>query len=100
MDRTEDIKTIADYYGILHQLSKLTEECAEVIQEVARMQTGKGDVKHLIEELADVEIMKEQIIYLCDGENQLKLWRDYKLDRQIQRIKEEKAISGKEKRNG
>lgn len=67
----------AKYYGYEAQSNQLVEECAELIQAVnkyRRVETGLGqpvaeDKKaiardNLVEEIADVELMLEQIKYL------------------------------------
>ena len=85
----ERIKTIADHYGIKKQLRQLAEECSELAVEASHSARKSTTVK-IIEEMADVEIMIEQVIYLagidkCDIEDCI----DYKLDRQMKRIKKE-----------
>lgn len=68
---------IAKYYGYEAQSNQLVEECAELIQAVnkyRRVETGLGqpvaeDKKaiardNLVEEIADVELMLEQVKYL------------------------------------
>ena len=84
------IKTIADHYGIKKQLRQLAEECSELAVEASHS-ARKGTTVKIIEEMADVLIMIEQVIYLagidkCDIEDCI----DYKLGRQITRIKEQK----------
>ena len=81
---------IADHYGIKKQLRQLAEECSELAVEASHS-ARKGTTVKIIEEIADVQIMIEQIIYLakiglCDIEDCI----NYKLDRQMKRIKEEK----------
>ena len=81
------IKTIADHYGRKEQLRQLSEECCELAVE-ANQSARKGVTVKIIEEMADVLIMIEQVIYLanidkCDIEDCI----DYKLGRQISRIK-------------
>lgn len=61
----ENVKIIADTYGINEQLNILQEELAELIQAVSKYRRN-GDVDGLIEELADVHIMWWQIVYLLD----------------------------------
>ena len=83
------IKTRADHYGIKKQLRQLAEECSELAVEASHS-ARKGTTVKIIEEMADVQIMIEQIIYLaridrCDIEDCI----NYKLDRQMKRIKEE-----------
>ena len=89
MINDERIKTIADHYGIKKQLRQLAEECSELAVEASHS-ARKGTTVKIIEEIADVQIMIEQIIYLakidkCDIEDCI----NYKLDRQMKRIKEE-----------
>ena len=84
----ERIKTIADHYGIKNQMRQLAEECSELAVE-ANHSARKGTTVKIIEEIADVLIMMQQVIYLakidkCDIEDCIQ----YKLDRQMKRIKE------------
>lgn len=88
MINDERIKTIADHYGIKKQLRQLAEECSELAVEASHS-ARKGTTVKIIEEIADVQIMIEQIIHLaeidkCDIEDCI----NYKLERQIKRIKE------------
>ena len=86
----DKLQMIADHYGIKKQLRQLAEECSELAVEASHS-ARRGTTVKIIEERADVEIMIEQIIYLakidkCDIEDCI----NYKLDRQMKRIKEEK----------
>lgn len=49
----------AEHYGLQLQMNQFTEELAELIQAVADC-----DPKHVAEEMADVEVMVEQMEYL------------------------------------
>ena len=86
----ERIKTIADHYGIKKQLRQLAEECSELAVEASHS-ARKGTTVKIIEEMADVEIMIEQIIHLaeidrCDIQDCI----NFKLDRQMKRMEKEK----------
>ena len=86
----ERIKTIADHYGIKKQLRQLAEECSELAVEASHS-ARKGTTVKIIEEIADVQIMIEQIIHLaeidrCDIQDCI----NFKLDRQMKRIEKEK----------
>ena len=83
----ERIKKIAEFYGKESQLDILQEECAELVQAISKYRRG-GSYQLTLEEIADVEIVIEQIKYLnTDAENRIiEKIRDGKLDRQIQRI--------------
>lgn len=65
----------AEHYGYEAQSNQLVEECAELIQAVSKYRRARGTgqetplkeqvaLDNLIEEIADVEIMLEQIKYL------------------------------------
>ena len=87
--------TIADHYGLESQLNILQEELAELIQAVSKYR--RGDPDHIIEEIADVEIMLDQVVYLLDKDTSVDieyfigLHIDKKLRRQLKRIKEEEG---------
>ena len=89
MIEDDRIKKIADYYGIKRQLHQLAEECSELAVEASHS-ARKGTTVKIIEEMADVLIMIEQVIYLakidiCDIEDCI----EFKLNRQMNRIMEE-----------
>ena len=91
MINDERIKTIADHYGIKKQLRQLAEECSELAVEASHS-ARKGTTVKIIEEIADVQIMIEQIIHLaeidrCDIQDCI----NFKLDRQIKRMEKEEA---------
>lgn len=86
----ERIKTIADYYGIKKQMRQLAEECSELAVEASHS-ARKGTTVKSIEEIADVKIMIEQIIYLAKIDRKdIDECIQYKLDRQMKRIEKEK----------
>lgn len=100
-DVNKDIIAIADHYGYASQVNILTEECAEVIQAISKqrrvtesnyddelLEKASND---LIEEMADVEIMLEQIKHLLGvNPRYFDLIKAKKVERQMLRIKNEK----------
>lgn len=90
-------KTIAGHYGLAHQIMKLREELQE-LHEAARDFVDVGcptdrdthEQGHLLEELADVELMVDQIKYLLDADGIVANIRNCKEARQIKRILEER----------
>lgn len=78
MSITAELKMVADYYGYEEQSNQLIEECAELIQALNkyRRASGKGQpiaeyqkttvMDNIIEEIADVEVMLDQIKYLLN----------------------------------
>ena len=86
----ERIKTIADHYGIENQMRQLAEECSELAVEASHSARIGTTVKS-IEEIADVLIMVEQIVYLSGIDRKdIDECIQYKLDRQMKRMKERK----------
>lgn len=64
----KDIKKIANHFGINNQLSKLMEECGELIVASSKVQI-EGIEQHsrfngLVEEMADVDLIMKQIKFL------------------------------------
>ena len=85
----DKVKEIAEHYGIKNQLRQLAEECSELSVESSHS-ARKGTTVKIIEEMADVMIMIEQVVYLakidkCDIEDCI----NYKINRQLKRIEEE-----------
>lgn len=81
----EDLKYIADHYGLEHQLGKCKEELNELIEAL-----GSSSDTHLAEEIADVEIMISQIKYLRNIPDEcIDGIKRYKIQRQLQRIENE-----------
>lgn len=77
-------QVIADYYDLENQTVKAMEEMAELIQALS-----KKNRKNILEEMADVCVMLEQIMYFYDiGKAELETVMDIKMDRQLHRMKE------------
>lgn len=101
MTTEQKIKYIADYYGYEPQSRQLIEELSELIQAVCkhnRAFEGKQlsessecpEKDAITEEIADVEIMILQVEYLLRvSAMKLNDMIDQKLDRQLERIKNE-----------
>ena len=81
---------IADHYGIDNQLHQLAEECSELAVEASHS-ARKGVTVKIIEEMADVLLMIEQVVYLANiATEDIDECIKFKIDRQLERIKEEK----------
>ena len=81
---------IADHYGIEKQLHQLAEECSELAVEASHS-ARKGVTVKIIEEMADVLLMIEQVVYLSGiAIDDIDECIRFKIDRQLERIKEEK----------
>lgn len=87
----ERIKKIAEHYGMIQQREQLVEECSELIlaaQKCKRYGT-RETFDNFCGELADVYIMVCQMMHLISPEIIGEIIES-KLDRQIQRIEDEK----------
>ena len=91
----DKIQTIADHYGLQHQLNKSVEELIELVQAIQEysfklgMRDDEISTEHVVEEIADVTIMLDQLQYLLECEETVNLYREAKVNRQIGRIAEE-----------
>ena len=92
----DKIQTIADHYGLQHQLAKSVEELIELVQAIQDYSFKLGmyddeiSTEHVAEEIADVTIMLDQLQYLLECGQVVDLYREAKVNRQIGRIKAEK----------
>ena len=92
MIEDERIKKIADHYGIKRQMHQLAEECSELAVEASHS-ARKGTTVKIIEEMSDVLIMIEQVIYLANiAIEDIDECIRFKIDRQLDRIKEEEEV--------
>ena len=92
----EKIQKIADHYGLQHRLNKSVEELIELVQAIQEyslklgMRDDEISTEHVAEEIADVKIMIAQLEYLLELEEEVKDRVEFKLNRQMDRIKLEK----------
>lgn len=86
--RKRKLQFIIDTYGTKAQEDIAIEECSELIKAICKNRRNPSDEtrKGIIDEMADVEIMIEQlkIIHSCSREVEERI--DYKIERQIDRI--------------
>jgi NTP pyrophosphatase (non-canonical NTP hydrolase) len=85
--RMHDLTNIANHYGLKHQLVKCKEELGELIEAI-----DSTNDEAIIEEIADVEIMTEQLKQLMCADRVVELYKDYKIARQLRRIAEEPSL--------
>ena len=89
--RMHDLTNIANHYGLKHQLVKCKEELGELIEAIDSMND-----EAIIEEIADVEIMTEQLKQLMRADRVVELYKDYKIARQLRRIAEGPSLKNPE----
>ena len=86
-EQLRHLTTIVEHYGVYTQENKAIEECSELIKEISINNNGINNIEALIDEIADVEVMINQlkIIFYCFGEVEERI--DYKINRQLERMK-------------
>lgn len=90
-ERDKRLYKIAEHYGLDAQKMMLVEECAELIQAALKTNRYPDDPNawnNFREELTDVAIMLEQIIYLTGFRYDMIADGNAKLDRTLERMKE------------
>lgn len=89
MERQEIYRQARDVFGAEAQLVVALEELSEAQKEICKFLRGKGDPEHLTEEIADAQIMLEQVQMLCGvDEAAVQEQMDSKIERLRGRIKE------------
>lgn len=90
----ETLKLIADEYGLHSQCRQAVEEMAELTQAITKFWRYKGVNQteislyreHIIEELADVEVMILQLKYLFKCEDAVEKIKAEKVERELGRM--------------
>ena len=88
-ERTKKALLILNAYDSTAQKMKCCEELAELETALLKHINKGGNTDEILEEMADVYIMLEQMRYMMPfGENSLDEMIDYKLDRTLERIRQ------------
>ena len=89
MSRENAIRKIIARYGARVQIEKSVEECAELIQALMKPRSPREIIESVVDELADVSIMLEQLklIFFCADQVEERI--DFKIKRQLERIEKE-----------
>lgn len=96
-ERNNDLTEIANHYGTLKQVVKLCEEINElqkaanqaIIELTCDSKLSQRITDNLVDELADVAIMVEQVAYLTGTVPAVRDRVEFKISRQLNRISEE-----------
>ena len=86
----ETLKAALMHYGLKEQSIKMMEECGELIVEIGHIWAGRGNINKLAEEVADVQIMLEQMKMGFEMEEQVNRFIGEKVIRLKQRLEGEK----------
>ena len=88
-DQTSNIyQRAVDTYGDDAQLIMCIEEMAELTQEISKHFRGKTGVLRLADEMADVEIMLEQLKLIFKNSHAVEMFKTDKLKRLEERLNE------------
>lgn len=77
-------------FGERAQMTMAIEEMSELAKELCKRCRGRDNVEAIAEEVADVQIMLQQMVMLFDCAGQVETFRRYKLERLAGRIEEAK----------
>lgn len=90
-DRERKLLFLIDHYGTLNQKLIAIEEMAELQKAIVKdiRQNSKENTDAVIEEVADVQIMLEQLKMIFSCRSKTDEIMDAKIDRQIKRIMDE-----------
>lgn len=85
----KELQQIAEHYGLRVQMRQLIEEMAELTQVICKAERYDLDTvrEHLVEEVADVQVVLDQVVYLL-GDNRIEQIRAEKIARQKRRIED------------
>lgn len=73
-------------YGIDAQVTKAVEELAELQKELCKFLLDDGTMKNIIEEIADVKVMIEQLELIFECKDKVKLIKKAKIQRLSDRL--------------
>jgi NTP pyrophosphatase (non-canonical NTP hydrolase) len=96
MQKDEELKIYndaIDFFGVTSQKIMVIEEMSELTKELCKELRDKGDVEHIADELADVEITLAQIKMIYDIRQTVEEHKDFKLRRlatNMVKLKEQK----------
>lgn len=84
------VKQSCDHFGAVDTSMNAAEECAELIQCVSKQTRGTESRSHMEEEIGDVLIAIENLIYIYDlNMAHIQAWINLKQRRQIRRTGKE-----------
>ena len=81
MIASEIYKKLREQNGDTAQLVVAIEELSELTKEITKCLRNKGNIDHLAEEVADVEIVVDQVKQIFNVQKKVELKRLFKLQR-------------------
>ncbi len=87
MDKNKIYKQALDKWGKIPQIVMLFEEMAELQKELSKNLRGKDNIDSIAEEIADVEIMIEQMKLLFEIDLDVRKHKQFKLEKLEERLR-------------
>ncbi len=72
---------LVEFFGPAHQSLVCIEEMSELTKELIKFERGESNYEQIAEEIADVQIMLEQIIRIYGVNEEVKVYTNQKLKR-------------------
>ena len=85
MEKEEIYLKLIQKFGVENQCVVAVEELSELQKEVCKMLRKIGNVYNLAEEIADVQIILEQLVLIHNCESEVMLLKQQKLQRVCER---------------
>ena len=85
MEKEEIYLKLIQKFGVENQCVVAVEELSELQKEVCKMLRKIGNVHNLAEEIADVQIILEQLVLIYNCESEVVLLKQQKLQRVCER---------------
>lgn len=95
MEEKKVLEAALEHYGAQAQTLMLFEEMAELQKELCKNARGRCNTLSIAEEIADVQIMLEQMILLYNCRDNVEAMHQFKVQRLARRLKEEGYGSAK-----
>lgn len=92
MKKKDVYNKVKQVYGIDAQVTKAVEELAELQKELCKFILDDGNMEHITEEMADVEIMIEQLKLIFGNKREVKVVKKAKIQRLNDRLDEEQQV--------
>ena len=80
------IKDAVETFGEVSQVVVAIEELSELMKELCKLLRGEYHIDDMAEEMADVEIMLEQLRVIFANDEKIERWKSMKLERLKERI--------------
>lgn len=92
MNKENILQSAINIYGEQPQMIVAMEEMAELIKELSKNIRGENNLENISEEIADVEIMIEQLKLIFNCFDEVEEWEEKKLKRLKMRLENEDEL--------